>query len=417
MRINREKKGLDLKIHCFTFLGIIFLGLVFTQAAFAQTKDNKRVNDSYDVAAYIWPSCHNDPRAEKLLWTEGIGEWQIIKKGTPRFPGHYQPKVPLWGYEMDNDPRVMEKWIDAATDHDVNVFVFDWYWYDHAPFLESTLDSGFLGANNNKKMKFYIMWANHDVPKNYWNPYKYKDDKSLLFHGSVDMDGFKEIVARVINQYFKQPNYYKIDGKPLFSIFSIDNLIKSFNGSIEETRKALDYFRNEVKKAGFPGLHIQWNHGGGAIMSTEASRRFVDQVKEMGFNSIAMYNMGGRDEDYIVYGTNSIKIRKQMDSLLDIPVFPCVSIGWDDTPRFPEKGEKDVVDENNTPTSFAALLYKAKEYADNHPDQPKIININAWNEWVEGSYLLPDMKYGFKYLEAVKKVISGSFDPYSFNVK
>ena len=132
----------------------------------------------------------------------------------------------------------------------------------------------------------------------------------------------------------------------------------------------------------------------------------------MGFNSIAMYNMGGREEDYIAYGTNSIKIRNQMDSLLDIPVFPCVSIGWDDTPRFPEKGEKDVVDENNTPTSFAALLYKAKEYADNHPDQPKIININAWNEWVEGSYLLPDMKYGFKYLDAVKKVISGSFDSY-----
>ena len=38
-----------------------------------------------------------------------------------------------------------------------------------------------------------------------------------------------------------QPNYFKIDGKPVFSIFSVDNLLKSFGGSVEEARKALDY--------------------------------------------------------------------------------------------------------------------------------------------------------------------------------
>lgn len=69
------------------------------------------------------------------------------------------------------------------------------------------------------------------------------------------------------------------------------------------------------------------------------------------------------------------------------------------------KGKKDVVHYHNTPVSFAALLFKAKEYADNHPDQPKLITINAWNEWVEGSYLLPDMLNGFGYLKAVKKFL------------
>ena len=67
---------------------------------------------------------------------------------------------------------------------------------------------------------------------------------------------------------------------------------------------------------------------------------------------------------------------------------------------------------NKSPESFAAFLQKAKEYADKHPEQPKLITINAWNEWVEGSYLLPDVKYGFSYLEAVKKVMSGEYDPY-----
>ena len=92
-----------------------------------------------------------------------------------------------------------------------------------------------------------------------------------------------------------------------------------------------------------------------------------------------------------------------------------VSVGWDDTPRFPAKCICDVVHYHNTPKSFAALLTKAKHYADSHPEQPKIITINAWNEWVEGSYLLPDMLNGYGYLEAVKKVITGEFENFEKN--
>jgi hypothetical protein len=373
----------------------------------------KPAQSDYYVAAYVWPSCHDDSLGRELLWPEGIGEWEVIKKGNPRFEGHYQPRQPFWGYEPDNDPKVVEKWIDAATDHGINVFVYDWYWYNGGPFLESALDDGFLKARNNEKMQFYIMWANHDVKYNYWNVYRYKDNTDILFDAKVDWKNYQIIVDRVINRYFRQPNYFKINGEPVFSIFSVNKLLESFDNNVDKAREALDFFRNEVKKAGFPGLHIQWNQGGGYLMSEEMAERFADRVKEMGFNSVAMYNMGGFDEDYIVYGTNSIKIRKQMDAILDVPVFPCVSIGWDDTPRFPEKGIHDVVHYHNTHRSFATLLANAKKYADSHPEQPALITINAWNEWVEGSYLLPDMLNGFGYLEAVKNVIiEGKYDKY-----
>ena len=397
-----------------SFIIFIFSFILFSctpkQEANNKTAPATPAKSDYYVAAYIWPSCHHDKRFGDILWPEGTGEWEVIKKGNPRFDGHYQPRQPFWGYEMDNDPQVMEKWIDAATDHGVNIFVFDWYWYDGGPFLESALNDGFLKAKNNSKMQFYIMWANHDVKHNYWNVHKYKDDTSILWNAVVDWDNYKIIVERVIKQYFNQPNYFKIDGCPVFSVFSVDKLLESFGGDVKEARKALDYFRDEVKKAGFPGLHIQWNQGGGSVMSAEAAANFSNRVNEMGFNSVAMYNMGGLNEDYLVYGANSVKIRTQMDSILNIPLFPCVSIGWDDTPRFPAKGIHDVVHYYNTPESFAALLSKAKKYADSHPEQPKLITINAWNEWVEGSYLLPDMLNGFGYLEAVKSVMSGEYD-------
>ena len=66
------------------------------------TQTVKQVGSDYLVAAYIWPSCHNDTMGERVLWPEKTGEWEIVKKGDPRFKGHYQPKQPLWGYELDD---------------------------------------------------------------------------------------------------------------------------------------------------------------------------------------------------------------------------------------------------------------------------------------------------------------------------
>ena len=402
------------KFYPFIYGVSLFLFLSSCTEQKKTTEEQSVKKNDYYVAAYVWPSCHDDqPKGREMLWAEGTGEWEVIKKGNPRFEGHYQPKQPLWGYELDNNPEVVEKWIDVATDHGVNVFIYDWYWYDESPYLESALNDGFLKAKNNEKMQFYVMWANHDVKKNYWNYHKYGDDTSILWDAKVDWENYKIIVERVIRQYFHKPNYFKIDGNPVFAIFSLEKLKQSFDNSEEETRKALDYFRDEVKKAGFPGLHLQLILGGGSYLTGESGKERAASIEKMGFNSVTFYNMGGRVEDYIVYGTNSIKMREQWDDALNIPFFPCVSVGWDDTPRFPAYGMKDVVHYNNTPESFATLLSKAKIFADNHPNQPKLITINAWNEWVEGSYLLPDMKYGFGYLEAVKDVIiDGKYDRY-----
>lgn len=386
---------------------MLFTMVLFTWQSTSNTSVAQQpIEAAYDVAAYVWPSCHHDKRFGDMLWPEGTGEWEIIKKGNPRFEGHYQPKQPLWGYGLDDDPQVMERWIDAATDHGVNVFIFDWYWFDNGPFLESSINNGFLKAKNNEQMKFYLMWANHDVKRNYWNVHRYKDDTSLLWDGAVDLENFKIIVERVIRQYFKKPNYYMIDHQPVFSIFSLQNLIEGLDG-IENAVAALDYFREETKKAGFPGLHIQ------LIGFGTPGEDQLEQIERLGVNSITKYNWGGpHREDYLRWAMESRERREQWDAALSIPYFPNASIGWDDTPRFPHKEAKDMVHYNKSPEGFAASMQKAKEYCDNHPDQTKLITVFSWNEWIEGGYLLPDMKYGFGYLNAVKRVVSGEYNKY-----
>ena len=128
-------------------------------------------------------------------------------------------------------------------------------------------------------------------------------------------------------------------------------------------------------------------------------------INLLDINSIAFYNMGGFNPDYRKHCENAVKIRNKVDTVYNIPLFPTVSIGWDDTPRFPAKGREHATCMNQSPEVFAEYLAIAKEYADQHAQQqPKFIMINAWNEWTEGMALIPDETYGTGYLDTIKKI-------------
>ena len=99
----------------------------------------------YDIAAFIWPSYTGDEPRTRIFWPEGYGEWQTVRAMTDRgYKGCRWPRKPLWGYVNEADSRVMEMQIACAVAHGVNVFIYDWYWYDNRPFLENCLNDGFL---------------------------------------------------------------------------------------------------------------------------------------------------------------------------------------------------------------------------------------------------------------------------------
>ncbi len=114
------------------------------------------------VASYYFGNYHpGDPRnaaSKGPAWSE----WELVRAAKPRFPGHHQPNVPLWGYTDESDPQAMAQKIAAAADHGIDAFIFDWYYYNDGPFLDRPIDRGFLKAPNNSRLRFAFMWANHD---------------------------------------------------------------------------------------------------------------------------------------------------------------------------------------------------------------------------------------------------------------
>ncbi len=373
------------------------------------------MKQKFDVAAFVWPAYTGDELRTRIFWPEGIGEWESVKLAKPSFEGHAWPRVPLWGYVNEADASVMEMEIEQAASHGVNVFIYDWYWYDGRPFLENCLNDGYLKAKNNDKVKFYLMWANHDIGYS-WDirnsdmegDYTLEElGKSMLYTGEVDRSGFEKVTKRLIETYFKHPSYYKIDGKPVFMIFSLPVLIKGLGG-FRETEDALHRLKEECKKAGLAGLHLQLNQHPVCYEIYENDRRLPigEVISRLGFDSTTNYQMLNvckeRERDYGTMITYAAEGWERMSADSPVPYFPQVSVGWDNTPRF-KKPRKYIIT-GNTPEKFRDALMKAKAFMEKHPDRHPLITVNSWNEWTEGSYLQPDGLYGYGYLEAIKEV-------------
>ena len=114
----------------------------------------------FKIAAYYFPNYHVDAHNERIHG-KGWTEWELVKNAKPHFDGHLQPKIPLWGYENEADPKVMAHKISEAKKYGGDCFIFDSYFYEDEDFLGGCLDNGFLKSENKGELKFALMWANH----------------------------------------------------------------------------------------------------------------------------------------------------------------------------------------------------------------------------------------------------------------
>ena len=365
------------------------------------------MENMYDVAAYVWPAYTGKENRTRIFWPDGEGEWQTVRNATAKYDGHNWPRRPLLGYLDEADPNTAEKYIDLASSHGVNVFIYDWYWYDRRPFLEQCLNDGFLQAKNNNKMKFYLMWANHNLT-HLLDIRNSQDCETCIWQADVDRNEFEKIVRRLIDQYFRHPCYYKIDGKPVFSIYDFGNLKKGL-GSMENVRDALSWFRDECTRCGLAGLHLQLILQSACTLNlsgVDHNRCTLtpEDIEYLQADSITHYqyvHFTNIDRDYLEILPDVVQEWKNLSSAYTVPYFPHVSVGWDNNPRF--RHFMPGVLQNNTPENVRLAFQEAKQYIDAATLPAPLLTVNSWNEWTESSYLLPDDLYQYGYLEAIKQ--------------
>jgi len=365
--------------------------------------------DAIEVAAYYFPQFHPDRRNDGWHGT-GWTEWEIVTRGEPRFPGHLQPNLPTWGLEDESDPRVFERKIDAAAGHGLSAFIFDWYWYENETFLAGALERGYLRARNNERLKFALMWANHD----WWDLYPHKRAMPLytLLPGapSTAPESFRRATDTVIERYLGHRSYWRLDGRPYFSIYDLGAL-EAGAGGREQTRAALDDFRARARSAGHGEMHLN-------AVITQWTPEPEKVLTELGFDSATHYTWIHHEYDALTeIATPYSKLRQlapqtwaRLDRDLPVPYIPTVSMGWDPSPR---TAQSDVYEHlgypftpvltGNTPGQFRQALESQRSFLLER-DGPRVATVNAWNEWPEGSFLEPGRRHGMAYLAALEEV-------------
>ena len=230
----------------------------------------------------------------------------------------------------------------------------------------------------------------------------------MVWRGVTDLENFYVIGKRWLDRYLTRPNYYKVDGRPLISIYDLGNFIRNF-GSLDNTKSAMEWLNEEAKKYGLPGVHFQVIHQGHHTMNLsgiDSEKASEDLITALPFDSITNYqfaHMFDIDRPFRDVIPDAVAEWSRLSEKFGLTYYPHVSIGWDNNPRHTDLFRPKILREN-TPEAFEEALSKAKQFAEK--SGVNMITVNSWNEWTEGSYLLPDDLYGYGYLDAIKRVFT-----------
>ena len=372
-----------------------------------------------EVMAVYYPHWHKYPKGDEWFgkkWNWDLGEWAFVKDPVKRFPGHINFK-PWVGYLDGSKPEDVEIEIALAHNAGIDIFLYDYYWYNGQKTQEEAIEKGFLQAKNRKLMKFALMWCYHER-KNAWRKGYLEEvpDVMNLAHTPEEFLGF---IDYSIAHYFNQPEYWRYKGGLFFSIYNFKYLWETWGKDDEKIRNAFVEARRRVRAAGLGELHLNAQGIWPGHLEKFAALG-LDSVTDYGYNAYCVKDHTKRfkaGEKLFDFGEIDGRLQdhwKEMREKSPVPYIPVVPTGWDATLRCAKNvkfpwGEK--VDypycatfTNATDRTFEKYLRDAKAAALTDPKKPGVVYINAWNEYTEGCWLLPsDRRHDLK-LRAVARV-------------
>jgi hypothetical protein len=221
---------------------------------------------------------------------------------------------------------------------------------------------------------------------------------------------------------FCDERYLSVEGRPIFVIYRPSQL--------PEVKQVTDFWRDLAIKAGLKGLHLV------AVMHADDIPRW--RPNDIGFDAALISNetrliswsvtrlghrvRGGLSRSrkfralYKSIRRRPVDVYRYADALpyfvhrepLEFEYYPCIIPNWDNTPR---SGLDGFVLHESTPELFRIQTSTARKRVESLPDDHRIIFVKSWNEWAESNHLEPDLKFGRRYLEALRdEVLPGHVD-------
>jgi len=350
--------------------------------------------DAKLLAYYLpqyYPNKYND-----AWWGKGSTEWTNVTKSVPQYLGQYQPRLPgeLGFYDLRIQDNIYRQ-IELAKIYGIYGFCFYYYWFDGVRLLDLPFDN--FVNDETIDYPFCINWINESWTK------QWSGDSNLpLMEVVKTVESYKRFIESCY-KLFEKDNYIKIDGKPVLLIYKpLD---------VPEAEKVISYWRNYVKEKLGVDLYLIATINKQGILREDFSVRGFDAISEFAPGPQLEYMEDiTKQKQYVcgsfygkVYDYKKLIEDKAYFKVTGNKLYRAVSPMWDNTAR---KMNKGLVLDGATPELYKTWLKDVIVETKNNKDlDDKLVFINAWNEWAEGTYLEPDLKWQYKYLEATKDAI------------
>ena len=353
------------------------------------------------VIAFYLPQFHPIPENDNW-WGKGFTEWTNVGKAKPLFRGHYQPRVPAdLGYYDLRVPETRKAQADLAREHGIEGFCYWHYWFGNGkrlierPFNE-VLKSG------DPDFPFCLAWANET-----WKGFDHglKNRNVLIEQHYPGEDDYIAHFYDVLPA-FKDSRYIKLDEKPIFMIYRplANDEIKIF---IKVWRKLA--LENGLKGIYFIGHLNQLNYSIVDILSSGVDGVNTTRLTNYNYNYQSWISKLV-NKSYKIFikkpYTFSYKLMSKyfiVDEVDKIDnVFPSIIPGWDHSPR---SGVEGLIMTNSTPELFEKHVKHVVELVQVKKHDNRLVFLKSWNEWAEGNYVEPDLKWGNKFLKAIMNQI------------
>ncbi|MDC7682863.1 glycoside hydrolase family 99-like domain-containing protein [Asticcacaulis sp. BYS171W] len=350
-------------------------------------------NDLRTIAFYL-PQYHTTPE-NNLWWGNGFTEWTNSTRARPNFEGHLQPRSPAdLGYYDLRVAEVMEQQANLAKRYGLSGFCYYYYSFDGKRMLETPIEN--MLQTGRPDFPFCLCWANENWTKR-WDGH----GKDVLLKQSYSEES-TVIIAKDLMRYCRSKNYITIDGKPLILIYRVKELPNPIKTIATWRSVARSEGIGEVIIASVESFELSSTPEDPKIYGCDISVEFPphDMVQSPPLDVTRINpDWTGTVHDYrelvANYMTRVEPSFKRIRSVL---------VGWDNTPRY---AERSMILEKATPGAFQAWLeWSLKRTLEQNYGDERIVFINAWNEWCEGSYLEPDQYNGHGHLQALKNAIS-----------
>ena len=286
----------------------------------------------------------------------------------------YDENRPVLGYYDEGSVECADWEIKYMVDHGIDVQAMCWY-IDNTdgpiktPRLSYQLNDALQHAKYQDYMKYCIIME--------------------CGSGYTTENFRKYIVPYWFENYFLDENYFILDNKIVLDMFGSGSLkSESKFGSTEAVRRELSYLNEKAKEYGFDGVMYIDN---GTPQTLE----------EFGIEYRSAYHWLSPGSSFEVNRDMNIGNNEASDKVYQIPT---ISMGYNDLAWMNDTGRKPLMTVEDYDKSFTWVKNEyIPKYAKKGTFEEKLVWLSTWNEYGEGTYIMPSGLNEFGYLDVLRK--------------